>query len=139
MEEMEFQCDHCDAMFVAPLYGLNQTRELLSKDARGNVFVDITWAECVANFCSPACRDAGRQKVMDSHGVPIPKSPPGMKAYEKCAVCLGPIDVTVAHISFSEEEIDLTSEAPTPVDFEYLALVCAHCEPEVKLGRVHSV
>ena len=139
MDDIEFQCDHCDAMFVAPLFGINQSRELLKEDARGSVFMDITWAEGVANFCSAACRDAGRQKVMDSHGVPIPEVTPGIESDEACALCAGPVDVAVEHITFAEEEIDLTAAAPTPMNFQYLALICAHCEPKIKLGRVHSV
>ena len=136
MDDLEFQCDHCNAMFVAPLFGINQSREQLKKDARGDVFMDITWGEGVANFCSAACRHAGRQKVMDSHGVPIPKDPPGIESDEKCAVCSGPVDVTAPHITFAEEEIDLTAEAPTPENFEYLALVCPTCEARIKIGRV---
>lgn len=139
MDGIEFQCEHCNAMFVAPLFGINQSCEVLKEDARGGVYMDITWAEGIANFCSPTCRDAGRQKVMDSHGVSIPVERPRIESDETCAVCSGPVDVTVAYITFAEEEIDLTSASPTPKNFEYLALVCAHCEPKVKIGRVHSV
>ena len=140
MEEMEFQCDHCDVMFVAPLFSINQTRERLVKSASGEgPWMDISASEGIANFCCAACREAGRGKVMAQQGVPIPEMRPGIGSSEACAVCSGPVDITIEHMTFSEDEIDLTAEEPIPANFEYLALVCAKCATKVNFGRVHTI
>jgi len=139
MEGIEFQCDHCNVMFVAPLFCINQTRERLVKSVSGGLpCLDIDAAEAVVNFCSAACRQAELEEVMAAYGVPIPDVRPDIGPDEVCAVCSGPADVTIEHMAFSVEEIDLTKDEPTPVNFAYLALVCAECATKVNFGRLHT-
>jgi hypothetical protein len=138
MEDLEFQCDQCETMFTAPLYALDQTTESMIETSVG-LEVGVDFAECVANFCSERCRDAGRANVMAGYGVPVPDQRPTFDNGEPCAVCNEPVDAFAQHMVFSESQIDLRASSPEPENYRYLALVCAACEEKVVRGRIHAV
>jgi hypothetical protein len=92
------------------------------------------WLE---QYCSERCREARLETVMAREAVPIRR--PGLGPIELCAKCRSPVDMSRLHLTYLETKYIDEQGAFTPVDADYLAVLCRRCAPEESAGDVEVV
>lgn len=125
---MEFECMHCRNMFTRKWYDLSKAFERvhylspLSLDE-----VKIEGSDSIGVFCMQECLDAGRAALMNTEGVPIPAIRPGIGPVESCAKCLGPVDMSDWHLTYTEGCLMEEREEVKILEVDYVAVVCREC------------
>jgi len=136
---MEFECMACSKMFSRLWFDISRSYDRVHyKHPRAPDEVEVSMSEGIGIFCSAACLEASRDRVMRDQGVLIPRVRPGIEPIECCAKCAGPVDMSDWHLTFSEALLEEQAHARVGThEFEYLAVVCKRCAP--KFGTMRSI
>jgi hypothetical protein len=90
--------------------------------------IEIIDAEGISIYCSANCRQIDSPSLMSIEDVPIPAVRPDIEPVETSAKCKGPVDMTAFHLTHTKIETRESGDGTaTPLDVEYLAVVCNGC------------
>lgn len=137
---MEFECMACSKLFSRLWFDIGRSYDRVHyMRPTAHDEVEVSMAEGIGTFCSAACLDASRDRIMrDDEGVLVPRTRPGIEPIERCAKCAGPVDMSDWHLTFSEALLEEQEHAGVAThEFEYLAVVCKRCAP--KSGSMRSI
>jgi hypothetical protein len=126
--ENQCQCFHCNQTFESPVFetACEWNRVLYSDGLPSLEIEEHHWLE---QYCSERCREARLETVMAREAVPIRR--PGLGPIELCAKCRRPVDMSRLHLTYLETKYLIDEHGGfTPVDADYLAVLCRQCAPE---------
>jgi hypothetical protein len=127
-EDEGYFCYSCEVRIAAALHALTRSRQRVHF---GGVMPELqtSQAECISYYCGPACAQKHLPGVMAAERVPIPEQPPGIGPIEACAVCKGPVDMTLFHLAYTLDQELHKPGGVEVLDAGEIAVVCNRCAP----------
>jgi hypothetical protein len=128
LDDDEFECYTCGTIFKGTMFAVTceWERVYYMQETRMVAVEGSLRLEC---YCSTQCRQARAKEVMNREQVPIPAIRPGLGPIEVCAMCRGPVDMCQFHRTYVEDQIESDGFNSTPIDVNYLAVLCRACDP----------
>jgi hypothetical protein len=132
--EDQCECFHCRQIFKSPIFETAcEWNRVVYSD--GLPSVEIEEHQWLEQYCSEGCRNARLDVVMAREDVPIRR--PGLGPIELCAKCRRPVDMSRLHLTYLETRYFIDEhDGLTPVDADYLAVLCQQCAPDGSAGDV---
>ncbi len=126
--QMSFECVQCGKSFHHKLFDIARAFERIDYSTE-IPSIDVKGSECLAEYCSAACRELGRDAAMRHQGVQLRSV--GIGPVENCALCLKPVDMSAFHLTYTENDMTVMSfYSLQPTNARYLAVLCRSCAPE---------
>lgn len=123
-------CMACNKPFRSPLYSITRSNEKMHFYPGERLpESEVLFAESIGDYCSQACLDLHRDRLLKSHGVR--STYPGPGPIESCSSCGAPVDMLIPHWTWTEEVADViwgkSIEYIQPTSAELLAVRCKKC------------
>lgn len=136
--EMDFECFECNRSFRKTVFNLDRRFERVEFAESANI-IDVEDCEGLCCYCSEPCMRLHFPKEMAAQGVPIPQQRPDLGPIEVCALCKGPVDMALYHLTFLLEKWEDQGWAGETLWEEYVAVVCDKCAPKTGNAAFASI
>jgi hypothetical protein len=127
-----FFCYSCEVRITAALHALSRSRQRVHFDTEMPE-IETSQAECLSYYCGHPCMGTHLPGVMASERVPVPEHPPGIGPIEACAVCKGPVDMSLFHLAYTKShELHKSGDIQVLEAYE-IAVMCNRCAPALSV------
>lgn len=130
-DDNAFYCMACNKPFHSPLYSITRSSEQMHFYPGERLpEAEVLFAESVGDYCSQACLDLNRARLLNSNNVRA--TYPGPGPIESCSRCSNPVDMSSPHWTWTEEKADVAwengIEQIQPTAANLLAVLCKDCD-----------
>ncbi len=127
-----YTCMVCEKQFRNPLFEIARGYERTVFYCGDRMpMVEPIESEGVGTYCSPACLNHDRNRLLERDNVRA--TYPGIGPIESCSRCGKPVDMTQYHMAWTEEKLHCEwgrfIDVLQPIFVESLAVVCQQCVP----------
>ena len=130
-DDSVFYCMACNKPFHSPLFSITRSNETMHFYFGDRLpEAEAFFAESIGDYCSQACLNLNRDRLLKSHQVR--STYPGSGPIESCSRCRHPIDMSKPHWTWTEEIADVAwgkgIEQIQPTKAHLLAVLCQKCD-----------